>query len=72
MEKWQGGDWTNLRFWYWDECNSIEGGLTQEVFQRVVVFLSSMIRDKENVKGLMTGNLLDKNNIFLERLGVNS
>lgn len=31
-----------------------------------------MIRDKENVKGLMTGNLLDKNNIFLERLGVNS
>lgn len=46
--------------------------MTQEVFQRVVVFLSSMIRDKRDVKGLMTGNLLDKNNIFLERLGVSS
>lgn len=72
MEKWQGGDWKNIRFWYWDECNSIEGGLTREVFQRVVVFLSSMIRDKTNVKGLMTGNLLEKNNIFLHELGVNS
>lgn len=72
MEKWQGGDWKDLKFWYWDECNSIEGGLTQEVFQRVVVWLSSMIRDKKDVKGLMTGNLLDKNNIFLERLGVSS
>lgn len=72
MEKWQGGDWKNLKFWYWDECNSIEGGLTHEVFQRVVVFLSSMIRDKTDVKGLMTGNLLEKNNIFLERLGVGS
>lgn len=72
MERWQGGDWQNLKFWYWDECNSIEGGLTQEVFQRVVVFLSSMIRDKKDVKGLMTGNLLEKNNIFLERLGVSS
>lgn len=42
------------------------------MFQRVVVFLSSMIRDKTDVKGLMTGNLLEKNNIFLERLGVGS
>lgn len=31
-----------------------------------------MIRDKTDVKGLMTGNLLEKNNIFLERLGVSS
>lgn len=34
--------------------------------------MSSLIRDKTNVKGLMTGNLLEKNNIFLERLGVSS
>lgn len=31
-----------------------------------------MIRDKTDVKGLMTGNLLEKNNIFLETLGVSS
>lgn len=31
-----------------------------------------MIRDKTDVKGLMTGNLLEKNNVFLERLGVSS
>lgn len=34
-----------------------------------------MIRDKEGSKkvvGIMTGNLLEKNNIFLERLGVSS
>lgn len=31
-----------------------------------------MIRDKRDVRGLMTGNLLEKNNIFLERLGVSS
>lgn len=39
------------------------------------MFLSSLIRDKEGSKkvvGIMTGNLLEKNNIFLERLGVGS
>lgn len=73
--RWQGGNWDNLKFWYWDECNSVEGGLTHEVFQALNVFLSSMIRDKEGeqrVKGIMTGNLLEKSNIFLERLGVGS
>lgn len=56
----------------WDECNSVEGGLTTDVFQSVNVFLSSIIRDKKGVKGFMFGNLLGKENIFLARLGVNS
>lgn len=72
FERWQGGNWDRVKFWYWDECNSIEGGLNHDVFLRLNVFLSSMIRDKKNVKGLMTGNLLEKSNIFLERLGVGS
>lgn len=75
MVKWQGGNWNNIRFWYWDECNSVQGGLTIEVFQKVNVFLSSIIRDKsgtERVKGIMTGNLLEQSNVFLERLGVGS
>lgn len=56
----------------WDECNSVEGGLTTDVFQSVNVFLSSIIRDKKNVKGFMFGNLLGQENVFLARLGVNS
>lgn len=70
--KWQGSEFDNVKFWLWDECNSIEGGLTFDVFQSVNVFLSSIIRDKRNVKGFMFGNLLEKENIFLSRLGVTS
>lgn len=70
--KWQGSEFENVKFWLWDECNSIEGGLTFDVFQSVNVFLSSIIRDKKNVKGFMFGNLLERENIFLSRLGVNS
>lgn len=70
--KWQGSEFDNVKFWMWDECNSVEGGLTFEVFMRINVFLSSIIRDKRGVKGFMFGNLLEKSNIFLARLGVGS
>lgn len=56
----------------WDECNSLQGGLTIEVIRKFQVFLSSIIRDKRGVKTFMFGNHLKAGNIFLNSLNVSN
>lgn len=72
FRKWQGAGHENVKVIVWDECNSIAGGLTLSVIRDFQIFLSSIIRDKKDVKTFMFGNHLKANNIFLNSLNLNS
>lgn len=72
FRKWQGANHEHVKVVVWDECNSIAGGLTLQVIRDFQIFLSSIIRDKKDVKTFMFGNHLKANNIFLESLNLES
>lgn len=70
FKKFQGSSHQHVKVVVWDECNAISGGLSLEVINDFQVFLSSVIRDKKDVKTFMFGNHLKANNIFLNSLNL--
>lgn len=73
----QGPQYKNIKAIIWDECNSTKGqfSITQKELRKFIIFCSSVIRDKKDVKIYMFGNLLRNDdgttsNLILEEMGI--
>lgn len=62
LTSYQGASYDNVKYVIWDECISDDGNLkiTQNDLNTFERFLSSVVRDKTDVKVLIFGNLLKK------------
>lgn len=77
LVKWKGGEFPNIRAIIWDECNNESEvfKLDKSAFLKFINFISSIVRDKKNVKIFMFGNLLRNsdgtvNNPILRAMGI--
>lgn len=75
--KYKGGEYTNIKAIIWDECNNESEAfkLDRNSFLKFINFVSSIVRDKKDVKIYMFGNLLRNsdgtvNNPLLRVMGI--